>query len=85
VVQVGPSSLRAGRDLLELNDGTGWKPLEPTGYSSGPNGYEVLATAELELAHELVVVFADWANDYGLYVLGGARLSPLYGFSCGNI
>jgi hypothetical protein len=51
----------------------------------GPHGYRRLASTDVDHdGHREVIVFEDWANDYGVDVVD-ERGEALYAFSCGNI
>jgi hypothetical protein len=71
-----------GRGLF-ANVGSGWKLLLD---EMGVREYFVLAASDLDGdGRPELLVYARWANDYGLHVLANDEQKPSYGFSCGNI
>lgn len=72
----------AGSVFFDL--GAGWQ--KASGLAPGPRRYHLLATFDLDGDRRPeLLVFAQWANDYGLFVFANDGIKPLYGFSCGNI
>lgn len=58
----------------------------PAGLGMGADGYQVLASSDLDGdGSPEAIVFEEWRNDYGLFVLGNEWQKPLYRFNCGNI
>ena len=73
-----------GGRLMWLNAaGTRITPGEP---STGPHGYVVLATSDVDGDGNLeLVTYALWANDNGVAVFDETSDQPLHDYSCGNI
>lgn len=77
---IAQSSLSSG---LFADGGQGWKPLL---HDLGAREYYLLSTSDLDgNGRSELLVYARWANDYGLHVLAEDAPQPLYSFSCGNI
>lgn len=71
-----------GRGLF-ADTGHGWQPLLS---EMGVREYLLIAGSDLDGdGRPELLVYARWANDYGLQVLANDAPAPLYGFSCGNI
>jgi hypothetical protein len=52
----------------------------------GAREFYVLATTDLDRdGRPELLVYAHWANDYGLHLYANDSLSSVYGYSCGNI
>jgi hypothetical protein len=68
---------------LFVDGGKGWQPLMR---ELGAREYYLLSTSDLDgNGRSELVVYARWANDYGLHVLAEDAPKQLYSFSCGNI
>ncbi len=53
---------------------------------AGVREYLLLAGSDIDGdGRPELVVYARWANDYGLQVMANDAPTPVYGFSCGNI
>lgn len=52
----------------------------------GVREFYVLSASDLDHdGRPELIVYAHWANDYGLHVYANDAAAPVYGFSCGNI
>jgi hypothetical protein len=50
------------------------------------NRYSILATTDLDAdGNPEAIVYEQWANDYGVDVLGNTWDRLLHSFSCGNV
>lgn len=68
---------------LFVDGGKGWQPLLR---DLGAREYYLLSTSDLDgNGRSELLVYARWANDYGLHVVAEDAPKPLYSFSCGNI
>jgi hypothetical protein len=79
------ASISAGwlsRGLLQ-NVGAGWQVVLD---EAGVREYYLLSSTDLDGdGRPELLVYARWANDYGLQLLANDAPKPVYGYSCGNI
>jgi hypothetical protein len=68
---------------LYLDKGGSWQELLA---QPGVRDYYVLSASDLDSdGRPELMVYARWANDYGLHLIAGDNARPLYEYSCGNI
>src|SRR5262249_33762681 len=78
----GPRYASADGGLF-VNLGKGWQRMET---QTGVRASYLLSSTDLDGdGRPEVLVYARWANDYGLDLFANDELKPLYSFSCGNI